>query len=129
MALGIVPCAKFAVELAKLAQYFPEGTYRPFRKVYRILRRDESFGISIQGAINIIAKIFKYGPKAPDNFMEAFEFAMSKKGLHLKANEALSFAHKMAELSTKTNPPPLYIKPKDAAAATKKSEEPEKKEE
>lgn len=103
-------CAEFATKVAKLSQYYPKGIYQPFEDLYKKLRTKEPFGLSVKKSFELLIQILQHGPKAPDNFIKGYQFALDPKGLDLNANKALKFALKMAQQSVTELPPPLAKK-------------------
>lgn len=101
-------CAEYAIKVAKLSQLFPEGIRPHFQMLYKKLREDRDFGLDVKSALELTYNILRSGPRAPDNFMNAYAYAMKEKGLGLGRNEALAFAVRMANRSYIGDEPP-YI--------------------
>lgn len=112
MNLPVKTCAELSVPLARLSQYYPDGIYNPFITLYTTLRNDKRFGVSVKVALSILLDILPYGPTAPKNFTDSYDYALDKKGLGVDGREALQFAIAMSHRSAKKLPPPIYIQPK-----------------
>lgn len=107
MELPAKTCAEYAVKVAKLSASFPEGIRPHFQKLYQTLREDRDFGMDIKSALELTYKILRNGPRAPDNFMSAYQFAMKAEGLELGRSQALEFALRMARHSYTGNKLPI----------------------
>ncbi len=114
-------CAEFAVKVAKLSQYYEEGVRQPFYSFYTALRERKDLSLDMKTALDISYNVLKAGPRAVKNFMEAFEFGLSDKGLMMTKDEALSFALRMARRSHVGDAPPVIpskkVRPEAARAA------------
>lgn len=116
--LPMTQCLELSVRLSRLSQYYPDGIKGDFFKLYRMLREDRRFGVSIQIALRIINEVLPYGPMAVSNFMRSYEYAIDPTGLASGGVEAVKFAIAMAKRSIKQWPPPIYTPPKFIEANT-----------
>lgn len=105
--LPIRVCAEYAVKVARLSAVYPQGIRAHFGDLYKKLREDRDFGMDIKTALDVTYKVLKHGPRAHDNFMNAYAFAMKDKGLALDRTQALAFALKMAARSHRGKTPPV----------------------
>lgn len=108
LGLSVIQCSELSLQIAKLSQFYKKGVYDSFQKVYSALRDDDKFALSVRDALIQSEKVLRHGPRAVDNFIEAYEFAISKSGHAAKSTEALAFAHRMAALSHRGEEPPLF---------------------
>ncbi len=104
-------CGLISLELVRLSPYYPDGIYAPFIKLYEKLRSTGNYGLSIRDSLVVIFRILRYGPRAPQNFEEAYAYAVNDKGLHFKPQDALVFALRMARRSSTSKELPLVIPP------------------
>lgn len=107
MALPANVCGLMALDLVRLSPYFPMGIFKPFTEFYEKLRVGESYGLSVRDTIEVVMRVLKYGPRSPDNFNRAYDYALSEKGLRARPREALLFALRMARRSATGQPLPL----------------------
>lgn len=107
MSVPVNVCGLMALELVRLSPHYPEGVFKPFQELYGKLRAGESFGLSVKDSLEVIIRVLKYGPRAPDNFHKGYDFAVSQKGLNYPPHEALKFALRMARRSATGAPLPL----------------------
>jgi hypothetical protein len=107
-------CAEYAIKLARLSELYPHGVRRPFLDLYKRLREDRDFGMDVKTALEISYKVLKNGPRAEDNFMSGYAFAMKETGLGLGRHESLQFALKMAARSYQGEEPPALRAPAEA---------------
>lgn len=107
MALPANICGLMALDLVRLSPYFPTGIFKPFTEFYEKLRVGESYGLSVRDSIEVVMRVLKYGPRSPDNFNRAYDYALSEKGLRASPREALLFALRMARRSATGHPLPL----------------------
>jgi hypothetical protein len=105
--LPVKTCAEYAIKVARLSQYYPDGIRKNFSSLYKKLREDRDFGMDIKTALEVTYNILKNGPRAHDNFMNAYAFAMKDAGLGLGRSQALEFALKMAAHSFSGDEPPV----------------------
>lgn len=92
-------CAAFTLKLARLSQYYPDGIRKPFYNLFQTLREKREFSLDMKTALDVSYNVLKSGPRAPDNFLSAYQFATSKDGLDLDRSKALGFAIRMADRS------------------------------
>jgi|GEM_PF-5436031 len=104
-------CLQLGLKLAHWSKYFPEGAYRSFEDFYRKLKSDQRIAISIGRTLEICLQVLEKGPKGPKNFLEGFDYALSKDGLNESAEISLKHALKMAGLSNRSEIPPLVEAP------------------
>ena len=100
-------CAEYTVKLARLTQFHPKGIREAFYKLYGKFRDDQKFNLDIRTALELSYNILKYGPRAPDNFFAAYDFATDEKGLALAHGAGIEFSMRMAARSFKGSEPPL----------------------
>ncbi|MCC7404042.1 MAG: hypothetical protein IT288_06535 [Bdellovibrionales bacterium] len=102
-------CGLMALELVRLSPHFPDGVFKPFQELYAMLRDGETFGLSLRDSLEVVMRVLKYGPRAPANFRQGYEYAVSGKGLNYPPHEGLKFALKMARRSATGTPLPLVM--------------------
>jgi hypothetical protein len=120
MNLPMKTCADISLTMARLSQHFPDGVYKPFVELYSTLKNDKRFGVSIRVALSILMDVLPSGPTAPQNFLDAFDYALSPSGLGIEGREALQFALSMSIRSARKFPPPIYVPQKKLVLATGK---------
>lgn len=93
-------CAEYALKVIKDADQFEGPIAPPFLELFNFLT-NESAGpkATTYDALKLAESVLKYGPIAKDNFVTAYRFAISKKGLDIGRNEAIVFATQMASQS------------------------------
>lgn len=102
--LPLPECAKLASDLSLQAKNFDRPMAKDFKKLTYFLKEDKKGpGLSLKESIDISKKVIANGPTATENFQQAFQFASAKMGLKLSHQDALKFAQKMTERSTKMN--------------------------
>lgn len=94
-------CAVMAVRVASSGNQFKGSVTDKFISLYNYLRKDMSPSISSFRALSISEKVVTSGPLAVENFIQAYEYAISEKGLKLGVTEAIHFAKKMAQRSVR----------------------------
>lgn len=110
--LPVSKCAQLSIAMARLSQYYPDGVRKDFFKLYKSLREDRRFGVSVLTAVRIINEILPYGPTAPHTFLNSYEFAIDPVGLASGGIAAVKFAVQMTKRSVKNWPPPIYTPPR-----------------
>lgn len=110
--LPAAQCAELALSLTRLSQYYPDGIRKEFFSLYKILREDRRFGVSILTALRISLEVLPYGPTAPQTFLKSYEYAINPLGLASGGIEAVKFAVVMSKNALRKWPPPVYTPPK-----------------
>ena len=106
---GSIPvCAKIAYEVTKSAEMYKEPAADGFIETYEFLRNHKELNFQISKAIVEARKVVAIHPRAAENFVAAFKYATSKKGLNIPAKQTLLFAYEMAE---NTLPAPSALEP------------------
>lgn len=107
MALPVNACGLLSLELVRLSPYYPDGVFNPFIELYEKLRSGDSYGLSVKESLEVSLHVLKFGPRSPDNFNQAYAYAVSEQGLRAKPKEALAFALRMAGRSATGQPLPI----------------------
>ena len=72
-----------------------------FLTFFSFLTQDKKGPVLISGkGLELAQAVIKFGPTAPENFMQAWKFAVSKDGFNFKVEEALAFSRRLAERSS-----------------------------
>ena len=98
-------CSQYAIKVARLSQYFPEGLKEPFRQLFEELRTRKELSLDVKTALELTYGILEHGPNAPVNFFEAYTLAT--KELDYDKREALEFGLTMASHSHTEEAPPI----------------------
>lgn len=98
-------CADYMAKIAKSSQYYQEGVAKPFLELFSNLRERKEFSLDMRTSLSVAHDILKNGPKASQNFFEAFEFG--KQNLDYDKRKALTFALNLAARSYSGPNPPL----------------------
>lgn len=98
-ALPLRQCAELALKIVEHTPKFPGGLYDSFEKFYTFLRSDKRMGLSVIDSLNLVPKVFSYGPKAPENFQAAMEYALSSKKITIDHTNAMNLALRLAKQS------------------------------
>jgi hypothetical protein len=97
VALPLKKCAEFALVLVEYSSKFPGGLFSEFESFYTFLRTDKRMGLSILESLNLVSKIFAYGPKASENFRKGIEYSLSSSKLTIDHKNAVNLAMRLAE--------------------------------
>lgn len=98
-ALPLRQCAELALKIVDHTPKFPGGLYSSFEKFYTFLRADKRMGLSVIDSLNLVPKVFAYGPKAPENFQQAMEYALSSNKITIDHTNAMNLALRLAKQS------------------------------
>jgi hypothetical protein len=98
-ALPLRQCAELALKIVDHTPKFPGGLYDSFEKFYTFLRSDKRMGLSVIDSLNLVPKVFAYGPKAPENFQAAMEYALSSNKITIDHTNAMNLALRLAKQS------------------------------
>lgn len=91
-----VRCGEFASSLAKKGAPWQGGIASPFFRVFEFLTSEREASLTTQDAFRTAETLVSAGPKAPENFMQAYRYAVSGDGLGLGRSEAIAFARKLS---------------------------------
>ncbi len=89
-------CATFAARLAREGQAFGGGVSAGYIRLYEFLTSESGPRLTTRDALDLAKQIIKTGPTGIDNFMQAYRYAVSPKGLTLGERDALVFAKNLA---------------------------------
>ena len=93
-------CAQVSAKITALGSKFEKAIADEYIKLTRFISENNKGPTTDKKyAMNLSEKIIAYGPKSAENFINAYRFAVSKKGLSYSAKDAISFAEKMASRS------------------------------
>ena len=56
-------------------------------------------GLSVIDSLNLVPKVFSYGPKAPENFQQALEYALGSDKITIDHKNAMNLALRLAKQS------------------------------
>lgn len=98
-ALPLRQCAELALKLVSHTPKFPGGLYPHFEKFYTLLRTDKRIGLSVMDAMNLIPKVFAYGPKAPENFRQGLDYATGSRKITIDHKNSIHLALRLAKYS------------------------------
>lgn len=98
-ALPLRQCAELALKIVDHTPKFPGGLYDAFEKFYTFLRSDKRMGLSVLDSLNLVPKVFAYGPKAPENFQAGIEYALSSSKINIDHTNAMNLALRLAKQS------------------------------
>jgi hypothetical protein len=101
-ALPLRQCAELALKIVDHTPKFPGGLYSSFEKFYTFLRSDKRMGLSVIESLNLVSKVFAYGPKAPENFQAAMEYALSSNKITIDHVNAINLALRLAKQSMRS---------------------------
>lgn len=98
-ALPLRQCAELALQIVEHTSKFPGGLYTSFESFYTFLRTDKRMSLSVLEALNLVPKVFAYGPKAPENFRQAVEYALGSSKINIDRKNAMNLALRLAKQS------------------------------
>lgn len=94
-------CAEVASKITLLGQDYEGSISKAFIDLMSYLESSKNGPkLNRKKAVEVSERVLNFGPIAQKNFEQAFEFAVSTKGLGFTHERALSFAMNMAERST-----------------------------
>lgn len=110
--VGKMECAEFSKNVALSGQDYDRGALSDTKKVLKYLSQSLSHELKRTELLNSALMIVKSGKGSYENFVDAYEFAIKKKGLEKSSQDAFALAleitqkagqHKHAKDSRKTN--------------------------
>lgn len=102
MELSGSQCAQIATEFAALGEKYQAEVAKPFEKLIKFLQDDKKGPkLDRNNSLALAKRILSHGPKAEENFSQAFKFSVAKNGLGLPIPEALKQAETLASKSYK----------------------------
>ncbi len=100
-------CSEYTIKMARLSQHFQQGVRAPFYKLYERFRDDRTYAMDIKTALELSYNILRNGPRGPENFFGAYDFAMKEDGLAMSHAQAVEFGLRMAHRSYRGEQPPI----------------------
>ena len=101
MSLNFKTCGEIVVEMSKYTAYYKNGVYASFDEVYKYLRKNKWFGLSIKDTLLLMPKILAQGEKAPKNFKNLMEYILGRTKLKISDVQAIQIALEVANQSLK----------------------------
>lgn len=98
--LPLVECAKMGARVVKSGNEFEFNVTKDFISLFNYLT-DSKINLPTYEAISVTEHVMKFGPEAKKNFIQAYEYAISKNGLDKSIKDAIEFAKSMASNSKK----------------------------
>jgi len=94
-------CAGMAVQITRLGQGFDSGVSVAFIELYNYLTETGGLALATYKALEISQKAIVHGPLSKTNFIQAYKYAIAKKGLDSTKLQAVNFAVSMAARSSR----------------------------
>ncbi|MEK6704416.1 MAG: hypothetical protein AABZ06_01370 [Bdellovibrionota bacterium] len=89
-------CGTFAVRLARQGETWSGGIAKPFIEAFEFLRSESGPELITSDALKLAESLLAAGPDGPINFIQAYKYAASRKGLKMDRKSAIAFARQMA---------------------------------
>ncbi len=104
MNLPLGTCGSMAVRITKKGEKFQASTANAYISLFNFLVED-SVGpkVSVLESVKLAEELLEQGPQSEINFIQAYKYALSKKGLNYSKSDSFKFAQKMAKLTIKTD--------------------------
>lgn len=99
--LSLKTCGEIVVEMSKYTAYYKNGVYASFEEIYKYLRKNKWFGLSIKDTLLLMPKILSQGETAPKNFKNLMEYILGRTQLKISDVQALQIAIQVANQSLK----------------------------
>jgi hypothetical protein len=99
LGLPLKDCATYAARLTKLGGTIKSPVAKSFQRGYDFLTRPEKANLATQDALKTLERILPFGEQGLDNFIQAFDYAISEKGLSLSVRDAIEFSLRLASLT------------------------------
>lgn len=89
-------CGVIAGRVIKTAENFKREVAPLFEKVFEFIISDRGPTPDLMMALDLSEKLVAMGPDSPENFMQAYRFAVNEDGLRLTAKDSIDFAMKIS---------------------------------
>jgi hypothetical protein len=99
--LPLLECARMGSRVIKNGSPFGFDITTEFISLFNYLTDPKKANIVTFEALSVSEFVTKFGPESKRNFIQGFEYALSKKGLDVGVKEAIEFGKSMASRSTK----------------------------
>lgn len=96
MALPRPECGLFAVRLAKKNAIFSGGIAAPFIQLFRFLASEKGPHLTTGESLKLAERLMEAGTDSADNFIQAYKYSISPRGLAASAQESVEFARQMS---------------------------------
>ncbi len=85
-------CARFAAQVIQSAKDQPRGVFKRWRRAYDFLLSSKGAGLTTGAAATLAAEVVATGEQGGESFIQAYRYAVSRKGLQLERQRALEFS-------------------------------------
>jgi hypothetical protein len=99
--LPLMECARMGSRVIRNGSPFAFDVTSDFISIFNYLTDPKKGNIVTFEALSVSEFVTKFGPEAKKNFIQGFEYALSKKGLDAEVKEAIEFGKSMASRSSK----------------------------
>lgn len=99
--LPLPECARIGARVVKNNSGFDYSITDEFISLFNYLTQDKGANLPTYEALNVSEYVTKYGPESKKNFIQAYEYALNKKGLDRSNKDAIEFGKTMASRSVK----------------------------
>ncbi len=99
-------CGPFAARIAQKGENFQGGIANPFIQIFSFLISDSGARLTTGQALPLAEHIIEGGQNSTENFIEAFKYGVSPKGLNHTVPQAIQFATIMASQNASKNAKP-----------------------
>lgn len=99
--LPLLECARMGSRVIKNGSPFAFDITSDFISLFNYLTDPKKGNVVTFEALAVAEYVTKFGPEAKKNFIQAFEYALSKNGLDAPVKDAIEFGKTMASRSSK----------------------------
>jgi hypothetical protein len=103
MSLSYKACTELIIQVTESTVMYKNGVFADFKRLYEFLRTNKRLGLSVQSSLKIVPQVLKNGPKAVDNFLNGFTYAVSEAPVKLSEQQALKLALSLSDYSYQEN--------------------------
>jgi hypothetical protein len=90
-------CSELAVRITKLGEHYKNGVAKSFFEIFDFLNSKRGGNQTMSNVLKLAETVVAFGPLGVENFITAYKYATSEKGMNLDESKSIDFSLSMAK--------------------------------
>jgi hypothetical protein len=90
-------CSEMSVRITKLGENYKTGVAKSFFEIFDFLNSKRGGNQTMSNVLKLAETVVAYGPLGVENFITAYKYATSEKGMNLDESKSIDFSLNMAK--------------------------------
>jgi hypothetical protein len=95
-------CSEMGVKITKLGENFKTGVSKSFFEIFEFLNTKRGGNQTLSNVLKLSETVIAYGPVGVENFITAYKYATSEKGMNLDESKSIEFSLNMAKKTVRS---------------------------